>query len=188
MDENDQSTTSIPSDHLEVLLKEPLPSPTLDDIETVTDSLKQVQSSNHHDRLHVDEDPVHPEKETEISTNQTRHDQSQISPSIPTCTSDSYFRTPYASTSGSVASTKRVKLSYESSIAVLGIDANTILIVTAALSKCVPVFVYDQKVRFHKDLVGAKFVDTPAILTRYAKIVFVCQTDSTEKIQQCTGK
>ena len=86
MDKNDQSTTPIPSDHLKVLLKEPLPSPTLDDIESVTDSLKQVQSPNHHDRLHVDENPVNPEKETEISTNQTQHDRGQISPSIPTCT------------------------------------------------------------------------------------------------------
>ena len=50
------------------------------------------------------------------------------------------------------------------------------------------VFVYDQEIRFHKDLIGAKFVDSPSILTRYAKIVFVCQPDSTEKIQQCTGK
>ena len=72
MDEN-QSTTPTPSDHLEVLLKEPLSSPALndDDIESVTNSLKQVQSPNHHDRLHVEENPVHPEKETEISTNQT---------------------------------------------------------------------------------------------------------------------
>ena len=75
MDKNDQSTTPIPSDHLEVLLKEPLPSPTLDDIESVTSSLKQVQSPNHHDRLHVDENPVNPENEMETSTNQTQYDQ-----------------------------------------------------------------------------------------------------------------
>ena len=75
MDENDQSTTLIPSDHLEVRLKEPLASPTLDDIESVTNSLKQVQSPNHHDRLHVDENPVNPENEKETSTNQTQYDQ-----------------------------------------------------------------------------------------------------------------
>ena len=61
MDVNDQPATPIPSDHLEVLLKEPLPSPTLEEIESVTSSLKEVQSPNHHDSVQVDEDPVIPE-------------------------------------------------------------------------------------------------------------------------------
>ena len=183
MDKN-HSTTPTP-DHLEVLLKEPLPSPALNDadIESVANAI--VQSPNH-DRM-VETSSVHSEKETEVITNPPRHVQCQVTPSLPT--SNSYFRAPNpSSSSGSVASAKRTKFSYDTSLSTLGVDANAILIVKATLSKCVPVFVYDREIRFHKDLVGAKFVDSPSILTRYAKVVFVCQTDANLKLQQCTGK
>ena len=142
MEEN-QSTTPTPSDHLEVLLKEPLPSPALNDVDIESVANAIVQSPNNHDRLHVETSSVHPEKKTEISTNPPRHVQCQVTPSLSMSALNSYFLAPNPSTSGTLASTKRAKFSYETSVAILGVDANAILVVKAALSKCVPVFVYD---------------------------------------------
>ena len=184
MEEN-QSTTPTPSEHLEVLLTEPLPSPALNDadIESVTNDI--VRDPNH-GRM-VETQSVHSEKETEIISNPNRHVPCQVTPSLSS--SSSYLRPPNpTSSSGSITSSKRAKFAYETSLSVLGVEANTILIVKAALSKCVPVFVYDSEIRFHKDLVGAKFVDTPSLLTRYSKVVFICQQDANLKMQMCTGK
>ena len=49
-------------------------------------------------------------------------------------------------------------------------------------------FIYYHDVRFHKDLIAAKFVDTPAALAQHAKVVFICLADPTAKQEHCTGK
>ena len=182
MDENQATPT--PSEHLEVLLKEPLPSPALNDadIESVANDI--VRAPNH-DRM-VETQALHAEKETEVISHQNRHVSCEVAPSFQS--SNPYLHAQNPTSSGSVTSSKRQKFAYDTNMSVLGVTANTILIVKAALSKFVPVFIYDNEIKFHKDLIGAKFVDTPSLLTRYSKVVFICTQDVNLKMKLCTGK
>ena len=187
MDENDQPATPIPTDHLEVLLDEPLPSPTLDEIESVTSSLREVPTR--HDGIQNNEDPIISETAAEASSSQNRYDQGPHPTPLLTCTTDTYFRQPQPSASTALVPVKHAKMSHcEDSISILGVDVNTVLIARAALSQNIRVFIYDHDIRFHKDLIGAKFVDTPAALAQHAKVVFICLADPTAKHEQCTGK
>ena len=66
MDENQATPT--PSEHLEVLLKEPLPSPALNDAEFQSVANDIVRDPNH-DRM-VETQVLHAEKETDVISHQ----------------------------------------------------------------------------------------------------------------------
>ena len=113
MDENQATPT--PSEHLEVLLKEPLPSPALNDadIESVANDI--VRAPNH-DRM-AETQSLHAETETEVISHQARHVSCEVTPSLQS--SNPYLRAQNPTSSGSVTSSKRQKFAYDTNMSCL---------------------------------------------------------------------